>query len=239
MNMKAMILAAGLGTRLRPLTNTTPKALVLVGGRPLIEHSLLLLKQHGVHEVIINLHYLGELIEKELGDGRKFGVKITYSWEPELLGTGGGILKARSFFGKDPFLVLNSDILMDVNLRLLFKHHSKKTLATMVIRQRTDPAYTGLSINPKGCISKIGTEDSLSWMFTGAHIIDPALLEYLPEDSTSCIIRQGYVPALEAHKTIGALPYEGYWNDLGTLERHRQAEQDIVSGRVQFSFLKG
>src|SRR5580765_4253891 len=100
---KAMILAAGLGTRLRPLTQTTPKSLLLVNDQPLILYALRLLKKHGITEVLINLHYLGELIEKELGNGKKIGMKISYSWEPHVLGTGGGVKKGESFFEGKPF----------------------------------------------------------------------------------------------------------------------------------------
>src|SRR5262245_7059025 len=109
--MKAMILAAGLGTRLRPLTHSTPKALLLVNGRPLIYYSLKLLEKHGIREAVINLHYLGDLIQKELGDGSKFGLRIHYSWEPQILGTGGGIKKASTFLEQESFLVVNSDVL--------------------------------------------------------------------------------------------------------------------------------
>jgi NDP-sugar pyrophosphorylase family protein len=103
--MKAMILAAGLGTRLRPLTDSLPKPLLPVAGTPLIVWNLLLLRKHGIHDVLVNLHYLGDLIEKELGDGSKWGMSLTYSHEWTLLGTGGGIKQAQSFFGEEPFLV--------------------------------------------------------------------------------------------------------------------------------------
>jgi NDP-sugar pyrophosphorylase family protein len=104
--LKAMILAAGLGTRLRPLTNTIPKPLLPVGGTPLIVWNLLLLRRHGIREVIVNLHHLGHLIRKELGDGSTWGMRISYSEEPTLLGTGGGLKQAEAFFAGEPFLVM-------------------------------------------------------------------------------------------------------------------------------------
>src|SRR5690348_18126635 len=107
--MRAMILAAGLGTRLRPLTDSLPKPLLPVGGTPLIVWNLLLLQKYGIREVVINLHYLGDLIEKELRDGSAWDMSLTYSHEWTLLGTGGGIKQAQWFFGDEPFLVLNGD----------------------------------------------------------------------------------------------------------------------------------
>jgi CTP:phosphocholine cytidylyltransferase-like protein len=106
--MKAMVLAAGQGTRLRPLTDTQPKALVPVGGRPMIEYSLLLLRYYGIHDIVINLHHHGEQIEERLADGSGLGLQITYSVEPELLDTGGGLLKAKPFLQDDTFIVINS-----------------------------------------------------------------------------------------------------------------------------------
>lgn len=238
-----MILAAGLGTRLRPLTHSTPKALVLFCGRPLIEYSLLLLKKHGIREVIVNLHYLGELIEQHLGNGQRFGMCISYSWEPVLLGTGGGIRKAERFFGKDPFIVLNSDVILDIDLQKLVRHHHKhKPLATMAVRAREDTSYTEIILDKRNFITSISKGESASkanWMFTGAQVIDPALLHFLPhsKEETSCIIRNAYQPALEAGKRIAAFPYQGYWNDLGTLERYRQAENELASGKAKLSFL--
>lgn len=246
MSFKAMILAAGLGTRLRPLTNNTPKALILVNGRPLIDYSLLLLKKHGVEEVVINLHHLGDLIQKEIGDGSRFGMKVHYSWEPEILGTGGGVRKAGAYLQDAPFLVMNSDVLIDVDLnRLLREHKRRKGLATMVLKPRDpDSSFTPVWTSRPGRITGIGDEQkptgktgSAPLTFTGIQVIDPRFLDYLPIHGESCIIRQGYLPALAAGEKIYGHLYEGYWNDLGTLDRYRQAEQELKSGNIELSFL--
>ena len=118
--MKAMILAAGLGTRLRPLTNAIPKPLLPIAGTPLIVWNLLLLKRHGFQDVIINLHYLGPMIEQALGNGSKYGMRIYYSHEPVILGTGGGIKQAEPNFSGEPVLVLNGDTLFELDLDALF-----------------------------------------------------------------------------------------------------------------------
>ena len=124
--MKAMVLAAGQGTRLRPITDRMPKALVPVAGRPMIEYALLLLRHYGIRDIVINLHHFGQQIENYLGDGAKLGVNIKYSQEPELLDTGGGLLKAKAFLQDDTFIVINTDALIDVNLAELIDFHRSK-----------------------------------------------------------------------------------------------------------------
>ncbi len=244
--MKAMILAAGLGTRLRPLTNNTPKALLLVDGRPLISYSLKLLQAHGIKDVVINLHHLGELIEKELGDGSKFGMRIHYSWEPKILGTGGGIKKASSFFGDEAFLVLNSDVLIDLDLKdLIQTHRRKKSAATMVLRPlEAGETFTAVWTNKAGRLIGIGDDieekkkqTSKACMYTGIQILEPRLLEAIPDGREACLIREGYRPAILRGDKICGYLYDGYWNDLGTLDRYRQAEADLKSERIKLSYL--
>ncbi|MBI2092402.1 MAG: nucleotidyltransferase family protein [Deltaproteobacteria bacterium] len=116
-NFRAMILAAGLGTRLRPLTHKTPKPLLPVNGRPMIDFSLARVKKAGITNVIINLHYLGGQIKKYVGSGRRYGLKIRYLHEPKILGTGGGIKNAERFLNGGPFVVINSDTLIDIDLK--------------------------------------------------------------------------------------------------------------------------
>ncbi|HLB02569.1 MAG TPA: nucleotidyltransferase family protein, partial [Nitrospiria bacterium] len=143
--MKAMILAAGLGTRLRPLTNNLPKPLLPLADRPLIHYNLLLLKKYGITEVIINLHYHADKMKKVLGDGSDLGVRISYSEEPEILGTGGGVKKASRFFANRSFLLMNGDILVDVNLDKVVEYHlKKKATATMVLRQDPEVEQWGV-----------------------------------------------------------------------------------------------
>ena len=133
--MRAMILAAGLGTRLRPLTNTTPKALAPVAGRPLIEYALRFVRAQGIREVVINLHHLGDQIRARLGDGRDYGVRITYSIEERLLETGGGVKQAQAFLDGGTFLVVNSDAILDLDLAaVLAAHQRNRAVASLVLR---------------------------------------------------------------------------------------------------------
>ena len=132
--MKAMILAAGLGTRLRPLTNTIPKPLLPIAGTPLIVWNLLLLKRHGFHDVIINLHHLGPMIEQAVGNGSKYGLRIYYSHEPVILGTGGAIKQAEPNFSGEPVLVLNGDTLFELDLDALYAFHLRSQAAEAGVR---------------------------------------------------------------------------------------------------------
>ena len=235
-----MILAAGLGTRLRPLTNTTPKPLLPMGGIPLIVWNLLLLRQHGFHEVVINLHYLGSMIEQALGDGAKFGLRIRYSHEPVILGTGGGIKQAEPFFAGEPVLVLNGDTLFELDLEALMAfHQSQKAAATLVVREDPDAATWGLvevredhrivRITGKGLADSVPT---IPRMFAGIHILEPRLLQDVPKGVLSSII-DPYVAAISRGERVVGYDLHGYWSDIGTVERYEQAEQDVHAGLIR------
>ncbi len=237
--MKAMILAAGLGTRLRPLTETLPKPLLPIAGRPLIVWNLLLLRRHGITDVIINLHHLGHLIEQALGDGSRWRMTIAYSKEPVLLGTGGGLKQAEPFFGGEPFVVLNGDTLVDLDLgELAAVHRQSRALATMALREDPEPERWGaveldaarhvLRINGRGReTGKPGDKR----MFAGVHLVHPRLLADVPVGRDSSVI-DAYVRAIQAGETIASCELSGYWSDIGTPERYAQAQRDADAGLI-------
>ncbi len=245
--MKAIILAAGLGTRLRPLTNTMPKPLLPVGGTPLIVWNLLLLRRHKFREVLINLHYLGPMIEQALGDGSRYGLRITYSHEPIILGTGGGLKKAEGFFAGRPALVLNGDTLIELDLeRLVETHHNGSPTVTMVLREDPEAAQWGLvevdedhrvhRINGRGRAETEASAKPLQplrpRMFAGLHILHPRVLRRLPPVGTPCSIIDAYVDALQDNELVRGFDATGYWSDVGTPERYAQAEQDVLADRI-------
>ena len=235
-----MILAAGLGTRLRPLTNTIPKPLLPIGGTPLIVWNLLLLRRHGFREVVVNLHYLGSMIEQTLGNGSKFGLRIQYSYEPLILGTGGGIKQAEPYFSGNPVLVLNSDTLVELDLEALMAfHRSNKAAATLVVREDPDAEQWGLvEVGEKQRIVRItgkGPTDSVPTvprMFAGVHILEPQLLRDVPKGVMSSII-DPYVAAIARGEVVLGFDLTGYWSDIGTIERYEQAEQDVRAGLIR------
>jgi NDP-sugar pyrophosphorylase family protein len=240
--MKAMILAAGFGTRLRPLTNEIPKPLLPVAGRPLIVWNLLLLKQHGITEIIINLHHLGHLIEKELGNGSALGMRLTYSHEPVILGTGGGIKQAEAFFDRQPVLVMNADTLLELDLSELIRaHQARQPIATLVLRADPDAETWGpvevdarqqvLRINKKGVL---GVQAAATYMFAGVHVLDPRVLADVPSGRETSII-DAYVRALARGETIGGFPMTGYWSDIGTPDRYAEAQRDAEAGLIDLA----
>lgn len=240
--MRAMILAAGLGTRLRPLTDRLPKPLLQVAGRPLIVWNLLLLRRHGVTDVIINLHHLGHLIEQALGDGAAFGMRIAYSKEPVLLGTGGGLKQAEPFFNGEPFFVVNGDTLFDLDLgAVAAAHRQGRAVATMVLRADPDPDRWGavevdasrhvVRINGRG--RRAGGPTSKR-MFAGVHLMHPRLLADVPAGLESSII-EAYVRAIEGGDTVAGYELSGYWSDIGTPERYAQAQRDAEAGTLNLA----
>jgi len=151
------VLAAGMGERLRPLTLEKPKPLLLVGGRPLIHYALMMLRQAGVTEVVINLHYMGEAIRAALGDGTAFGIKITYAPEPKLLNTGGPLVALKDFFAGETFWVVNSDSILDFDLRAMVDFHRRnRALATLALTE--EPAnrrYSRIEVDRQGRVRRI------------------------------------------------------------------------------------
>jgi NDP-sugar pyrophosphorylase family protein len=236
-----MILAAGFGTRLRPLTNTIPKPLLPVGGTPLIVWNLLLLKRYGFRDVVINLHHLGPMIQQTLGTGSQFGLRLLYSHEPVILGTGGGIKQAERYFSNEPVLILNGDTLFDLNLEALCAFHGeRKAVATLVLREDPDAAKWGLvEVGPDDRIVRINgkgladaTVPTKPRMFAGIHILHSRLLWDIPKEVASSII-DPYVAAIGRGEPVLGFDLTGYWSDVGTPERYGQAERDVMAGLLR------
>jgi NDP-sugar pyrophosphorylase family protein len=248
--MKAMVLAAGQGTRLRPITDNQPKALVPVARRPMIEYSLLLLRHYGIREIIINLHQFGEQIERHLGDGRKLGVEITYSYEPELLDTGGGLLKAKSFLENGTFIVINTDVLIDLNLAELIAFHKEvRPPVTLVLRpDENADQYGSMDVDSSGRIhrflkSKAPLAPSVptrKLMFTGVQILEPRVFEYMDPAETAqkfSTTKETYPRMLLAGEALFGFCFDGFWQDLGTVERIKYAEDALASDRVGLHYI--
>jgi len=230
--MNAMILAAGLGTRLRPLTDVTPKPLLPVAGTPMIVWNLLLLKRHGIREVVINLHHLGAMIPQALGDGSAFGMRLIYSNEPVILGTGGGIKQAEPHFHGEPVLILNGDTLFELDLGALIAFQ---------LRQDPEAARWGLvEVTDRGEVVRItgrGRAESIPTtgrMFAGIHILHPRLLRDVPAGKESSII-DAYVRGIQEGERILGYDFSGYWSDVGTPERYAQAERDAAAGLLSLA----
>lgn len=238
--MKAMILAAGLGMRLRPLTDNKPKALVEVCGRTLLEITLSRLRSFGFQEVIINVHHFAEVVIAYLKAHNNFGMHIEISREDVLLDTGGGLEKAAWFFldGPDePFLLHNVDVLSDINLaRMLQAHQEAGALATLAVQRRDSSRQLLFDQDGKLCgrRKRRGGDDEIlrpsdalePLAFCGIHIISPRLLRMFTEEGAFSII-DTYLRCAAARETIQAFRAdEYYWRDLGRPENITQAETD-------------
>jgi NDP-sugar pyrophosphorylase family protein len=248
--MKGMVLAAGRGTRLHPLTEQTPKALIPVAGRPMIEYSLLLLKRYGIRDIIINLHHLGDQIQTYLGDGERWGLQITYSKEPELLDTGGGLLKAKPFLHGDTFIVINTDVLIDLSLTELIAFHGQNgAAATLVVRP--DPLadqYGSLEIDTEGRIRRflethtpgMQSVPTTKVMFTGVQVLEPRVFDYMEPDNGMrkfSTTKDTYPRMLLQQERLFGFRFEGFWQDVGTASRIKEAEESLAGGRARLHYL--
>ena len=248
--MKAMVFAAGEGQRLRPITEKTPKPLVPVAGRPMIEYPLLLLRHYGIEEIIINLHHLGGQVESYLGDGADLGLKICYSHEAELLDTGGGLLKAKPFLEDATFIVINTDVLVDLPLaEVLAFHRRNAAAATLVLRPDAHAdRYGSMDITADGRIcrflnTKMPEAPSTpvrKLMFTGVQVLEPRVFDYMPspaETEKFSTTRDVYPKMLLQRDRLFGFSFDGFWHDLGTFERIEEAEKRLSEGRVKLHYV--
>lgn len=237
--MKAMILAAGFGTRLKPLTDTVPKALVEVAGHPMVAYPLAVVREAGIREVIINLHHLGDAIRRQLGDGDRHGLSITYSEENPILDTGGAIKKAEEFLRGDTFVVLNADMVIDLDLGAVIEwHRAKRAMATMVLRRNDGPRdYGVIEIDRDGRIKRFlgvpaDVDEALSpMMFTGVHVFEPKVFDYMREGRFG-INAETYPAMLAAGEPLYGYAFDGYWTVLDTPDLLAAGQDRIATGGV-------
>jgi mannose-1-phosphate guanylyltransferase len=241
--MKAMILAAGLGTRLRPLTNDRPKALVEVAGRTLLEITLARLRSVGVSAVILNVHHFADMVCDYLKDHDNFGMRVEVSREDDrLLDTGGGLKKAAHFFLRDstdePFFLHNVDVISNIDLaRMLRVHSENRALATVAVQKRRSSRYLLFDETLQLCGRKAGPEHAVEIVrgseplqplaFAGIHVLSPRLLDMMTEEGAFSIIQTYLRLAAQGEKILGFPADEYYWRDLGKPESVEQAAEDI------------
>jgi NDP-sugar pyrophosphorylase family protein len=250
--MKAMILAAGLGTRLRPLTDDRPKALVTVAGRTLLELALRRLRAFGIHEVIVNTHHYADMVAEYLNANHNFGMTIEISREVELLDTGGGLKKAAHFFldsssgSQEPFLLHNVDVLSSIDLyRMMLFHIEQNALATLAVQDRATSRYLLFDPQDQFCGRRAGPDGKLelalpatqtqALAFSGIHILSPRIFSVLEEEGAFSIIPAYLRLAAQAEKIVAFRADDCYWRDLGRPESIREAAQDLSSGKYSIA----
>ena len=245
-NARAIILAAGLGSRLKPLTDKTPKPLLEVGGHPLIVYSLNLLRAHGIDEVVINVHHLGDRIEEALGDGSRYGLNILYSHEETLLDSGGGIRQAATRFEgalESPIVVMNADVVSAVPLgKLLAFHQERRALLSLTLRD--DPrkhAYGVFGIDNEGRIQQFlgrGPSNALpEYMFGSVQVLSPELIERMP-DGAFPSMRSFYPTLFDQGARFFGYVYDGPWFTADTPEDLESTDAALRAGGVPAHMLE-
>ena len=245
--MKAMILAAGYGERLWPLTSDRTKPALPVLGKPLVGYVAEYLARYGIEDVIVNLHHQPESVRRALGDGGQFGVRLQYVHEPVILGTSGALDNARELLEDDTFAVVNGKLITDLDLKAAVQtHRQQQALATMVLlpnpkRERFSIVETreGLVSNFAGMPGPSSLDAEPPLMFTGIHILEPRIFEYIPRGVFSDTITGVYLPAMAKGERIAAHVADGAWYELSTLRRYldislallRQRGEDVYAGR--------
>ena len=232
--MRAMVLAAGLGTRLRPLTYEITKPMVPVLDRPVMEHIVELLARHGFDEVIANLHYFPETIREY------FGERLHYRFEEELLGTAGGVRACASFFGDEPFLVISGDALTDIDLgALAARHRDSGGVATLAVKQVSDTREYGVVLHDRdgritGFQEKPAPEEALSHLGNcGIYLFDPQIFDYFPERPFVDWAKDVFPVLLENDVPFHIHEVREYWNDVGSLAELRQGTFDALRGELR------
>jgi len=242
--MRAMILAAGLGTRLRALTDNRPKALVEIGSRTLLEITLARLRAFGISDVIVNVHHFGDMIIEYLKTHNDFGMRIAISREEVLLDTGGGLKKAAYFFGDDsssrevPFLVHNVDVISTIDLQRMVQFHTEnRALATLAVQGRETSRYLLFDNASELCGRRSGRDGATELVrsaeqvqplaFCGIHVISPRFLALMSEEGAFSIITSYLRLAAQGEKILDFRADEYYWRDLGKPENLVQAAEDM------------
>ena len=243
--MKAMILAAGLGTRLRPLTNDRPKALVEVGGRTLLEITLARLRMFGISEVIVNVHHFADIVIEYLKAKNNFGMRIEVSREEQLLDTGGGLKKAAWFFLEnsarrdEPFILHNVDVISTIDLgRMVEFHNEHQALASLAVQERDTSRYLLFDEQLRLCGRRAGRDGTPELMrdcqqvealaFSGVHVISPRIFSMMTDDGAFSIIQTYLRRAAQDENIFGFRADEYSWRDLGRPENVMQAGADAA-----------
>ena len=241
--MRAIVLSAGYGTRLWPLTEDRTKPAIPILGKPLVGYVAEYLASYGIDEIVVNLHHRPESVRRALGDGSAFGVKLHYVEEPVILGTSGALDNTREFFERETFVVVNGKIITDIDLRAaLEKHRSSNALATLVLLPNTRRERFSVVETEGGRVKKFAgmpvANDTSPLMFTGIHIMEPRILDYVPRGVFSDSVIHVYPQAIANGEIVAAHVASGKWRELSTLKRYldisiellRESGQSLVAG---------
>jgi NDP-sugar pyrophosphorylase family protein len=234
--MRAIVLSAGYGTRLWPLTEDRTKPAIPILGKPLVGYVAEYLVGYGFDEIVVNLHHRPESVRTALGDGSRFGVKLHYVEEPQILGTSGALDNTREYFDRDTFLVVNGKIITDIDLKAaLDTHRNASALATLVLLPNARRERFSVVETEEGRVTGFGGMPDKSavgpapLMFTGIHIMEPRIFDYIPRGIFSDSVTHVYPQAIANGETIAAHVAEGKWRELSTLERYLEISLEMLA----------
>ncbi len=234
-------MAGGEGTRLRPLTSNAPKPMLPVANRPMMEHIIHLLKEHGFDEIVVTVAFLANHIKTYFGDGAEFGVTMRYADEPVPLGTAGSVGNARAFLD-DTFLVISGDVLTDIDLTKVLEYHREKgAVATIGLTPVENPLEFGIVITREdGSIERFLEKPTWGQVFsdtinTGIYVFEPEIFDFIPEGRSVDFSGEVFPSLLAAGKPLFGAVVEGYWEDVGTLEAYLSSHKDVLDGKVRVS----
>ncbi|MBV9452952.1 MAG: NTP transferase domain-containing protein [Rubrobacter sp.] len=237
--MKAVIMAGGQGTRLRPLTSDQPKPMIRIVNIPCMEHIVCLLEGHGFTDIVVTLQFMPEEIMDYFGDGSDWGVNIRYSIEDAPAGTAGSVKLAEEHLKGEPILVISGDALTDANLATILQFHEEKTAeATIVLKSVENPLDFGIVITEEdGRISRFLEKPAWGQVFsdtvnTGIYVLEPSVFQDIPPESEYDFAKELFPKLLEEERPLYGYVTEGYWEDIGTLEQYMIAQRDVLDGRV-------
>nr|MDO8080480.1 sugar phosphate nucleotidyltransferase [Candidatus Freyarchaeota archaeon] len=237
--MQAVILAGGAGTRLRPLTVNTPKPLVPVGDIPIMEHMIRLLRRHGIKDIIICLGYLSEKIEQYFGEGSRYGVKLTYSYEKTPLGPAGAVRHARELIS-GRFIVASTDLLTDINLsNFVAEHQRRGPIASIALTRSVSPTAFGIVfLNDDGYITRFLEKPTWGEVFSdiinaGIYVLEPEILDLIPEGGEYDFSKDLFPKMASENKELFGYTIDSYWLDIGTPQKYLEANYDILKGSVK------
>jgi len=237
--VKAVVMAGGEGSRLRPLTSRRPKPLAPVVNKPVMEHIVDLLRRHGITEIVATLHYLADEIESYFGSGTGFGVSMRYVVEDTPLGTAGAVKLAEDILGDEPFLVISGDALTDLDLTALIEHHARsEATATITLQRVANPLEFGVVITDEnGRITRFLEKPSWGEIFsdtinTGIYVLDPVVLSYMERGKSYDFSRDIFPRLLHEGRAVTGFVTTDYWTDIGNLQQYQQANYDALGGKV-------
>ncbi len=244
--MKAVIMAGGDGTRLKPVSGDTPKPLVPFCGRPVMEHIVRLLKKNGITDICATLKYRPEEIENYFGSGESFGVNMQYRIETEALGTAGGVKNCEDFYGDEDFLVISGDAICDFELKRLIEAHKKHSPAVSIaLYPHSDPLRYGLALcDGESCVRTFIEKPDWAHVVTnlvntGIYIISPRAMELVPKGKSFDFAKDLFPLLLKRDELIYGFPCDGYWCDIGTPKSYYQCCVDALEGRLSLDLCNG